>query len=63
MPLAFNEGRPFADGQAGVFEAVLGAEVAKKLGYSNGERIVLSHGSGAVTGQDTPTSLSLSSAS
>ena len=51
-PLAFSEGRPFADGSEGVFEAVLGAEVASKLGYRNGERIVLSHGSGAVTGQD-----------
>ena len=51
-PLAFTEGRPFADGHEGVFEAVLGAEVARKLGYRNGERIVLSHGSGAVSGQD-----------
>ena len=51
-PLALSEGRPFADGHEGVFEAVLGAEVARKLGYRNGERIVLSHGSGAVTGQD-----------
>lgn len=38
--LAFAAGRPFA----GVFEAVLGADVAAELGYRVGERITLSHG-------------------
>lgn len=38
----FAEGRPFA----GVFEAVVGAEVAARLGYRDGARITLSHGSG-----------------
>jgi putative ABC transport system permease protein len=35
-------GRPFE----GVFEAVLGAEVAERLGYRLGEKIALAHGSG-----------------
>jgi putative ABC transport system permease protein len=36
------EGRPFATH----FEAVLGAEVAARLGYRLGDRIILSHGAG-----------------
>ena len=43
-PLAFSAGRRFD----GVFDAVLGAEVAEKLGYRIGDRIVLSHGIGGV---------------
>lgn len=43
--LAFADGRAFAAAPAGLFEAVLGAEVAAKFGYRVGERIVLSHGS------------------
>ncbi len=42
QPLAFAAGRPFA----GLFEVVLGAEVARKLGYRAGDRITLSHGMG-----------------
>lgn len=38
--LAFAEGQPFS----GVYDAVLGAEVAKKLGYTLDQKIVLSHG-------------------
>lgn len=41
-PLALAQGRPFS----GILEAVLGAEVAQRLGYRPGERIVLSHGMG-----------------
>lgn len=41
--LALAQGRPFA----GLFETVLGAEVARRLGYRLGDRITLSHGSGA----------------
>ena len=44
--LAFAAGRPFADGPDGVFEAVLGADVAQSLHYSLGQRITLSHGAG-----------------
>jgi putative ABC transport system permease protein len=41
----------FATGQsfAGVYEAVIGAAVAEKLGYQLGEQIILSHGVGAVS--------------
>lgn len=46
--LAFAQGRPFE----GVFEAVIGAEVARRLGYKLGERIVLSHGDGALAAND-----------
>lgn len=51
-PLSFAEGRPFADSLAGVFEVVLGAELAETLGYRLGDRIVLSHGIGALSGLD-----------
>jgi putative ABC transport system permease protein len=40
--LRMQDGRPFSD----LFDAVLGAEVAARLGYRVGERIALSHGSG-----------------
>ena len=39
-PLQFAQGRHFD----GIFEAVIGANVAKKLGYRIDDRIVLSHG-------------------
>lgn len=38
--LVFSAGKPFA----GVFDAVLGAEVAQHLGYRLGDRITLTHG-------------------
>ena len=41
--LVMAQGRPFA----GTFEAVLGAEVAERLGYRLGQRLTLSHGTGA----------------
>lgn len=41
-PLVLRAGRPFR----GVFETVLGAEVADALGYRPGDRIALAHGSG-----------------
>ena len=44
--LALAEGRAFADTLDGVFEAVVGAEVARALGYRSGSRIVLAHGAG-----------------
>ena len=40
--LAFTAGKSFAS----IFEAVIGAEVAERLGYREGERITLSHGGG-----------------
>lgn len=46
QPLALRSGRAFSGTVDGVFEAVLGAEVAQSLGYTLGQRITLSHGSG-----------------
>ncbi|HMW55919.1 MAG: ABC transporter permease [Candidatus Accumulibacter phosphatis] len=43
--LAFSAGKPFA----GIFEAVLGAEVAARLGYRPGDQLILSHGMGDVS--------------
>lgn len=38
--LAFSQGNAFND----LYQVVLGAEVARKLGYSPGEKIILTHG-------------------
>jgi putative ABC transport system permease protein len=46
--LAIAEGERFA----GVFDTVLGAEVASRLGYKLGDRIVLAHGDGAFAAND-----------
>jgi len=43
--LAFENGKPFAS----VYEAVLGSEVAKTLGYTLDRKITLSHGAGATS--------------
>jgi putative ABC transport system permease protein len=48
LPLKLAQGAPFA----GVFEAVIGAEVSRRLGYKLGDRIVLSHGDGAMAAND-----------
>lgn len=42
QPLRLAQGKPPAD----LFDAVVGAEVANRLGYDLGQRITLSHGSG-----------------
>lgn len=47
-PLAFAKGNPFA----GVYDAVLGSEVAAKLGYALDQDIVLAHGIGRVSFSD-----------
>lgn len=44
-PLRFATGAPFAD----LYDAVLGAEVAKTLGYRLGDRIIVAHGLGNVS--------------
>lgn len=46
--LRFVEGQPFA----ALFDAVLGAEVAERLGYRLGDRITLTHGVGAFAGAE-----------
>lgn len=43
--LQFNEGAPFDD----LFDVVLGAEVARELGYELGDELVLSHGMGSTS--------------
>lgn len=45
QPLRLAEGREFEE----VFDAVLGAEVAERLGYQLGQSIVIAHGAGEVS--------------
>jgi putative ABC transport system permease protein len=47
-PLALREGKAFES----VFDAVIGAEVAERLGYRLDERVVLRHGAGDIEGND-----------
>jgi putative ABC transport system permease protein len=44
QPLVLSRGRAFAATLDGLYEAVLGAEVAQALGYRVGDRITLTHG-------------------
>jgi putative ABC transport system permease protein len=46
--LQLDQGRAFAGTLDGLYEAVLGAEVAQALGYRLGQRITLNHGAGGV---------------
>ena len=48
QPLEFAAGAPFAN----LFDAVIGAEVAARLGYNLGDAIVVQHGIGQLGGQD-----------
>jgi putative ABC transport system permease protein len=50
QPLALAEGRAFAGTLDGLYEAVLGAEVAAALGYRLGQRLTLTHGLEAAPG-------------
>ncbi len=50
QPLAMATGRPFAGTLDGLYEAVLGAEVAERLGYVIGQQITLTHGTGSTPG-------------
>lgn len=43
--LSFSQGQPFSD----LYDAVLGADVARELGYQLGTDMVLAHGAGAVS--------------
>ena len=47
QPLQFAEGQRFED----LFDVVVGAEVAHKLGYQIGTEIIISHGIGAIGGE------------
>lgn len=42
--LVLQQGRVFADTLDGLYEAVIGAEVARRLGYGLGQNLTLSHG-------------------
>ncbi|MCA0240513.1 MAG: ABC transporter permease [Proteobacteria bacterium] len=44
QPLRFSQGRAFAGTLDGLYEAVVGAEVAEHLGYRPGQAITLQHG-------------------
>jgi putative ABC transport system permease protein len=44
QPLVLAQGRAFSGTLDGLYEAVLGAEVAQQLGYRLGQRITLTHG-------------------
>lgn len=50
--LSLSAGRPFSAMPGGLFDAVVGAEVAQRLGYAPGARITLSHGDGALAAND-----------
>lgn len=51
-PLRFAQGTAFSGDLDGLYGAVLGAEVARRLGYRLGDRIVLSHGGGGLPGAE-----------
>ncbi len=51
QPLALAQGRAFAGTLDGLYEAVLGAEVADALGYTLGQKITLAHGLTAAPGE------------
>jgi putative ABC transport system permease protein len=50
--LALAQGRPFSGDLPGLYEVVLGAEVAQRLGYRLGDKLTLSHGGGEMPGAE-----------
>ncbi len=50
--LHLREGKPFGSMLDGLYDCVLGADVAEKLHYRLGQHITLSHGSGAIPGAE-----------
>lgn len=52
QPLVLAQGRAFDGTPEGLFDAVIGAEVADRLGYRLGQRLSLSHGSGVIPGAE-----------
>ena len=52
QPLALAQGRPFSGDLPGLYEVVLGAEVAERLGYRLGDKLTLSHGGGGMPGAE-----------
>lgn len=47
QPLRIRDGKPFTE----LFDAVIGAEVADRLGYRVGQKITLAHGSGELVAE------------
>lgn len=45
QPLQFNHGQPFES----LFETVIGSEVAQKLQYNIGDKIIIAHGAGSTS--------------
>lgn len=45
QPLQFNQGQPFGS----LFDTVIGSEVAQKLNYNIGDKIVIAHGAGSTS--------------
>ena len=52
QPLQFAAGRAFSGDLDGLYEVVLGAEVAERLGYRLGDPLTLSHGGGEMPGAE-----------
>ncbi|HMO45767.1 MAG TPA: ABC transporter permease [Rubrivivax sp.] len=52
QPLQLAQGRAFSGDLPGLYEVVLGAEVAQRLGYGLGRALTLSHGSGEMPGAE-----------
>jgi putative ABC transport system permease protein len=52
QPLALAQGRAFSGDLPGLYEVVLGAEVAERLGYRLGDKLTLSHGGGGMPGAE-----------
>lgn len=50
LPLVLAQGRAFDATPGGLYDCVLGADVAERLGYRLGQPITLSHGSGDIGG-------------
>ncbi len=51
QPLTLAQGRAFAGTLDGLYDAVIGAEVAQALGYRLGQQITLSHGLASLPGE------------
>jgi putative ABC transport system permease protein len=51
QPLVMAQGRAFSGTLDGLYEAVVGSEVAQALGYSLGQRITLTHGMAQIAGE------------
>ena len=52
QPLQLAQGRAFSGDLPGLYEVVLGAEVAQALGYRLGDKLTLSHGGGEMPGAE-----------